>query len=149
MKITTRVYTDLVLHAMRDAPNEACGLVGITDGIVRKMAAATNVARNPRNTFSISAQEHYDLSNTIFFDCYELGVYHSHPRGPATLSTTDLWAPGPHETYWLHLLIDLDGADPNYIPAKPTKIHVFRISSAGAEEEELEIIDTLVGRNTQ
>lgn len=149
MKILHSIYTALVEQALREAPNEACGFLGFDD-VIRIIYRGENDASNPQHLFSVPANWQMWARNAIAFERCQLALYHSHPRGPGQLSDTDIAATPAFVK--LHLVVNL--ASRHSLGEWRTKIgslldtipiHAFRISSAGAEEEELEIIDTVGG----
>lgn len=80
-------------HAWEDAPNEACGVVA--GGQVIRIA---NVASDPGSFFEMHAQQ--------LIDVYEnyggiQGIYHSHPGGRETPSSTDRSMAPPSVPYYI------------------------------------------------
>jgi proteasome lid subunit RPN8/RPN11 len=95
-------------HARRDAPRECCGFLLGTDGGVLYALPATNVSRRPLTRYRVNPREHIALRRVIRRLTPPLsivGVYHSHPRGPAAPSASDV-----RESYvreWTHVIVDL------------------------------------------
>jgi proteasome lid subunit RPN8/RPN11 len=91
-------------HAARERPNECCGLLV---GRGRHVAAAVpmrNVEASPTR-FRLDSHEHIDLRRAVRRATPPLGVigvYHSHPTGPARPSPADL----AEALYpdWLHVI---------------------------------------------
>jgi proteasome lid subunit RPN8/RPN11 len=84
-------------HARGEAPNEACGLIAMRDGVAERYEPARNVAASPYR-FEI------DIDPEIWFledEGYELAVFHSHLSSPPRPSRTDvenigLWEGKPY-----------------------------------------------------
>jgi proteasome lid subunit RPN8/RPN11 len=92
------VRTQLVAHAQREAPNEACGLILLRDGQAERYEPGRNTAASPYR-FELE----FDDPDVWFAedDGYELAVFHSHPASPARPSRTDvenigLWEGKPY-----------------------------------------------------
>ncbi len=94
--------TALAEHARSEAPNEACGLVVLSDGVAERYVPGRNAAASPYR-FEL------DVDPEIWFledEGYELAVFHSHLSSPPHPSRTDvenigLWAGRPYLIYTL------------------------------------------------
>lgn len=101
MVIPADVRAQLVAHSEREAPNEACGLVLLRDGVAERYEPGRNAASSPYR-FELEFDD-----PEIWFaedDGYELAVFHSHLSAPARPSRTDvenigLWAGKPYLVY--------------------------------------------------
>lgn len=101
--IPADVRAELVAHSEREAPNEACGLVLLRDGVAERYEPGRNAASSPYR-FELEFDD-----PEIWFaedDGYELAVFHSHISAPARPSRTDvenigLWAGKPYLVYSL------------------------------------------------
>jgi proteasome lid subunit RPN8/RPN11 len=101
--IPAEVRAELVAHAEREAPNEACGLVLLREGRAERYQPGRNAAASPYR-FELEFAD-----PNIWFaedDGYELAVFHSHVAAPARPSRTDvenigLWAGRPYLVYSL------------------------------------------------
>ncbi len=88
----------LTEHAESEAPNEACGLVVIKDGVVERYVPGINAAASPyRFDLQMPDPEVWFLED----EGYELGVFHSHVSSPPRPSRTDvenigLWQGRPY-----------------------------------------------------
>jgi [CysO sulfur-carrier protein]-S-L-cysteine hydrolase len=99
--IPADVRAQLVAHSEREAPNEACGLVLLRDGVAERYEPGRNAASSPYR-FELEFDD-----PEIWFaedDGYELAVFHSHLSAPARPSRTDvenigLWAGKPYLVY--------------------------------------------------
>jgi proteasome lid subunit RPN8/RPN11 len=93
MVISDQLCEQMLAHALQDAPNECCGVVGIAPGAerqARSVHAATNVAASPLR-FEIDGLEVLRLIEQIEDEGLELGaIYHSHTRTAPYPSQTDI-----------------------------------------------------------
>jgi proteasome lid subunit RPN8/RPN11 len=92
------VRAELVAHAEREAPNEACGLVLLRDDRAERYEPGLNAAASPyRFELELDDPELWFAED----DGYELAVFHSHLSAPARPSRTDvenigLWERRPY-----------------------------------------------------
>lgn len=62
-------------------------------------------------SYTIPPQEHYDALIDAESHGWRIGgVFHSHPRGPAGMSVTDLSRVA--DSGWLYVVVSLEGAEP-------------------------------------
>lgn len=132
MKLSQKLYAQLVAHAEAEAPNECCGLIG-----TREAAPASYYPI--RNEFESPKRFHFHTGDLQAV--YEEGegrgealsiVYHSHPRTEAYPSQTDInianemkdWFP---ERLWV--ITSLAATEP--------VVRAFRIGERAVEEVEL------------
>ena len=88
---------ELLKHAEAEAPNEACGLLALRDGIAERYIPARNGAASPYRFELETEPENWFLED----EGYELAVFHSHPSSPPRPSRTDvenigLWEGRPY-----------------------------------------------------
>jgi proteasome lid subunit RPN8/RPN11 len=114
----------------RQAPLEACGLLAGSDDLVKAVIAVRNQAQSPVR-FVMEPYEQLQAFEWIESNHLDLlGIFHSHPNGPETVSETDIaeaayeviqviWAPG--QAGW--------------------QARGFWIENGGATEVSLEILD--------
>jgi len=98
--IPAAVRSALAEHAAAEAPNEACGLVVVKDGVADRYVAGRNAAASPYRFELDVDPETWFLED----DGYELAVFHSHLSSPPRPSRTDvenvgLWAGRPYLIY--------------------------------------------------
>jgi [CysO sulfur-carrier protein]-S-L-cysteine hydrolase len=92
------VRAQLVAHAEREAPNEACGLVFLRRGRAERYEPGRNAAASPyRFELELDDPELWFAED----NGYELAVFHSHLSAPARPSRTDvenigLWERKPY-----------------------------------------------------
>jgi proteasome lid subunit RPN8/RPN11 len=90
-------------HAREEAPNEACGLLVLKDGVAVDYVRGINDAASPfRFELRLPDPEVWFLED----DGYELAVFHSHVSAPPRPSRTDvenvgLWEGKPYVIYTL------------------------------------------------
>ena len=87
-------------HARSEAPNEACGLVVLKDGVAERYVPGRNAAASPYRFELDVDPETWFLED----EGYELAVFHSHLSSPPRPSRTDvenvgLWAGRPYLIY--------------------------------------------------
>ena len=108
--VPTAVRRAIVAHARRELPRECCGFLVGRDRRVTHAVAMANAARG-RARYRIYDRDHIALRRELrrFTPPMEIvGVYHSHPRGKAEPSPTDLAE--AHYPEWLYLIVGLEGA---------------------------------------
>jgi proteasome lid subunit RPN8/RPN11 len=72
------------------APLEACGLLAGKNHRVKKIIGISNQAQSPAR-FVMNPQEQLEAFNWIDAHSLDLlGIFHSHPAGPETVSATDI-----------------------------------------------------------
>ena len=97
MVVGVDIRRALETHARDEAPNEACGLLVLRDGIAERYIRGENAAASPYRFELKTDPEHWFLED----DGYELAVFHSHVSAPARPSRTDvenvgLWEGRPY-----------------------------------------------------
>ncbi len=98
MVVPAAVRAALAAHAAAEAPNEACGLVLLRDGVAERYEPGVNASPSPYY-FELEMPD-----PAIWFaedDGYELAVFHSHLSSPPRPSRTDvenigLWQGRPY-----------------------------------------------------
>ena len=102
MRIARALLDEIVAHAVRDAPNECCGLVVGRDGTAAAGHPLENLAASPFR-FDIDGRE---LIRFAFADDEDddklIAIYHSHTRSEPFPSQTDVnFAAGWPGVEWL------------------------------------------------
>ena len=97
MVVRAAVRRALEEHARGEAPNEACGLIALRDGVAERYIPARNGAASPYRFELDVDPETWFLED----DGYELAVFHSHLSSPPRPSRTDvenigLWEGRPY-----------------------------------------------------
>lgn len=121
----------IVEQAKREHPNEACGLLGGSDGEATQLFQMTNAERSPV-IYRMEPAEQLRVFNEIDKNGLDLvGIYHSHTRSPAYPSSTDVsLAYYPDAVYLIVSLKDVDS--PN--------LRGFRINDGKVTEIDLELV---------
>ena len=100
--VPAAVRRELVAHAREDAPNEACGLLVLRDGVAERYVRGRNALGSPYRYQLEVDPETWFLEDEGF----ELAVFHSHPETAPRPSRTDvenvgLWTGKPYVIYSL------------------------------------------------
>jgi proteasome lid subunit RPN8/RPN11 len=95
--IGPEVKAELVAHSREEAPNEACGLLVLRDGVAERYVRGRNTAASPYRFELEVPPETWFLED----DGYELAIFHSHLSSPPRPSRTDvenigLWQGKPY-----------------------------------------------------
>lgn len=128
--LTDEQAEEMIRHAQREYPNEACGLLAGRDSRVEKVYQMTNAEHSPV-TYRLDPEEQFRAFTEIEEAGWELlAIYHSHSHSFAYPSATDLeLAFYPDCLYLITSLADR---------ARPV-IRAFRIIEGTIEEERVEI----------
>lgn len=90
LSISQRHWQFIQHHAENAVPMEACGLIAGKGGLVQAVLSVTNITQDPK-TFLMEPRQQLKAFEWIESRGMELvGIYHSHPAGPETLSPTDV-----------------------------------------------------------
>lgn len=92
MQISRSALDRVVAHAVRDAPDECCGVLGVRDGVVTTVHELENALQGPKVFgFELSPRDLLRVHNAIEDAGDDLGViYHSHTRSEPYPSQTDV-----------------------------------------------------------
>jgi proteasome lid subunit RPN8/RPN11 len=83
-------WQEMLDHVDRHAPLEACGLLAGKNDEVEKVILVRNQAQSPVR-FVMEPYEQLEAFNWIDVNELDLlGIFHSHPAGPDTVSITDI-----------------------------------------------------------
>jgi len=117
-------------HALREFPNEACGILAGSHERVKKVYEMVNVEKSPQ-TFFMDAKEQLKVMKEIRKEGHEMiGIYHSHVASEAYPSSHDLeLALYPEASYVIISIKD----------KKNPSVRSFKIVEGKIIEEELEI----------
>lgn len=90
MRMAQALYDEMIAHVQRLWPEEACGLIaGLEDQAVR-LYPIDNILRSS-TAYEMEPLQQLEAMLGMEADGWELlGIYHSHPYGPAAPSRTDL-----------------------------------------------------------
>jgi [CysO sulfur-carrier protein]-S-L-cysteine hydrolase len=123
--MTAEQWEALVEHAREEAPNECCGYVRASDGVVEDVVRAENSRRSPYG-FALDSKSLF-ATNELDDEGYEVGIYHSHPKSPAEPSQTDINL--AHYPHWTYLIVSLADEQPS--------VRAWRIAEGQVSEEEV------------
>ena len=84
--IPPEIRAELEAHARTEAPNEACGLVVLREGVAERYIPGENAVASPYRFELKTDPEAWFLED----EGYELAVFHSHPATPPRPSRTDI-----------------------------------------------------------
>ncbi len=137
LRIDQAIHDEIVTHARRDHPDEACGVVAGSEGSDEptRFVAMVNAARSP--TF-------YEFDSADLLALYQdmarrdeepVVIYHSHTATEAYPSRTDIsYASEPNAHYVLVSTRDDEA----------TEFRSFRIVDGVVTEEPVEVVETRV-----
>jgi proteasome lid subunit RPN8/RPN11 len=135
LEMTEEVRAAIVDHAIRCAPEEACGLLAGPSGgdLVDRYFAMTNLAASATR-FVLDGREMLDVEDEVERLGLEIrAVLHSHPTTAARPSDTDVadWARFDPLGVWRSVIVSLDGDEP--------MVGCHRIHDGRVELEEMTI----------
>ena len=121
---------EMIAHALEDAPNECCGIIGAREGKATTLHRAVNAEASPYR-FSIDFREQRRVEEALDAAGDSLaGFYHSHTGSPARPSPTDIRMMstffGPP---YVHIVVSIANRE------RPD-VRVFHIEGGGATEQE-------------
>ncbi len=105
--IRAGALAEIQSHAVGEYPLECCGLLWGRGKVIEGVVRTRNVRRSGKE-FEIAPRELIDFMKAIRGDSRDfLGIYHSHPGGPAVPSAKDAAEFHYRETsYWIVSLQD-------------------------------------------
>jgi len=127
MILKPETVAEMIAHAERDAPVEACGYLAGTGNRVTKHFPMINTD-NSEEHFAFDPAEQFAVLKSVRQDGFEInGVYHSHPKSPARTSEEDVKL--AFDSSLLYVIISLKD--------RPGTVKGFRIRQGTVEEEPL------------
>ena len=129
MRIARSQLDEMIAHAVRDLPNECCGLVGVRDGAVSHVLPLKNMAASPYR-FEMGVDQMAAIDEIEDAGAEVGAVYHSHPRTEGHPSLTDMSL----SDRWPGLAWIIVG----FVSTEP-EVRAFRVTPQDVEELELEI----------
>lgn len=103
LKIRKGDLKSIIEHCIHGYPNEACGILAGMDGTVEKVYHMTNARPGPASYEMVPKEQFSVLRDIRQAGLALVGIYHSHPNGPAYPSGIDV-----ERAYWPETL------SPNY-----------------------------------
>jgi proteasome lid subunit RPN8/RPN11 len=130
VRISHDAYQAMLAHLRFVYPEEGCGILGAEEGILSRHFPIENIRHSPASYQMHPAEQ---VKALLEVDTAEVGgfaIYHSHPQGPATPSTTDLVEAAYPEA--IYLIISLAQ------PEQPL-VRAYSIEEGLAREQVLKI----------
>jgi [CysO sulfur-carrier protein]-S-L-cysteine hydrolase len=125
LSISRAAYDQIVAHARRDHPIEACGVLDGPDGRAERAVPMTNAA-GLEDYFTFDPAEQLRVWRSLVGEA-PVAIYHSHTGSPAYPSATDVeWAQDPGLHYVLYSTRD-------------DELRSYRILDGEISEEAVEI----------
>jgi len=91
LHIPRALLGEIETHAHTESPRECCGLLAGRDGQIVARYPLRNESRDPEREYFAAPEDLFIAMRHIRERREELlAIYHSHPRGPAYPSATDL-----------------------------------------------------------
>jgi [CysO sulfur-carrier protein]-S-L-cysteine hydrolase len=131
MKITNGVMEQILIHAVKDTPIEACGVLLGKGNFITRAIPLTNIEQREDHFTCDPGEQHeaYKIAKETGVEI--IGSYHSHPTTPPRPSTEDLrLAYDPKFLYVIVSLVD-----------DTREVKAFWIRRGEVEEEPLCIED--------
>lgn len=128
--ISGEIYSQLILAAEAEAPNEACGLLAGTGTEISKFYRLTNADASPEHYTMIPQEQFAAIKDMRKNGIKMLGIWHSHPASPARMSEEDMKLAYTPETVYVILSLEK--------PDSPT-IRGYQITDNKPVEIELNI----------
>ncbi|HVF79980.1 MAG TPA: M67 family metallopeptidase [Solirubrobacteraceae bacterium] len=133
MRIARTLLDEIVAHAVRDAPNECCGLVAGRNATATSARALENLAASPFR-FDIDGRELIGFAFADDDDEQLVAIYHSHTRSAPYPSQTDVnFAAGWPGVEWLIVGV------PKAEDSEP-EVRSYLIEDGKIREVELEVV---------
>jgi proteasome lid subunit RPN8/RPN11 len=104
------VKETIVAHARSAAPKECCGVLVGAGRRVDFAIPLSNTDSSPESAFRVDPAEHIAVRRILrhVVPAREIvGLYHSHPRGPATPSSRDIAE--CHYPHWIFVIVGRNG----------------------------------------
>ena len=91
MRITRELYQEIVVLTTESPDAEICGVISSVDDDAVGIYPCDNLSADPRRHYLISGRDQYRIAQKIAHNKHEWGaIYHSHPKGEAYPSATDV-----------------------------------------------------------
>jgi len=133
IRVVREVAEEIIEHAQKDAPIEACGYLAGNNSIITKSYRMTNIDNSPEH-FSFDPEEQFDVVRKARSEGLEIiANYHSHPFSTAKPSQEDInMAYDPDISY---VIISLVGGRED--------IRSFSINNSKVKPQVIKIINDL------
>lgn len=88
--ISREIKDQIIEHAKRELPNEACGYLAGKEGLILKVFQMINIDNSPEH-FAFDPSEQFNVMRMARKEGLSIiGNYHSHPSTPARPSEEDI-----------------------------------------------------------
>jgi [CysO sulfur-carrier protein]-S-L-cysteine hydrolase len=137
LTIPEEIRDEIVAHARRDHPDEACGIVAGPEGSdrPRRTVAMTNAERSP-TFFRFDSSEQLKVWRELDeLDEVPVVIYHSHTATEAYPSRTDVGLASEPDAHYVLVSTANCGNEEG-----PMEFRSFRIVDGVVTEEEVEVI---------
>jgi proteasome lid subunit RPN8/RPN11 len=137
LTIAEAIRDQIVAHARRDHPDEACGIVAgsLESDRPTRFVAMTNAERSP-TFFRFDSTEQLKVWRQLDdLDEVPVVIYHSHTATPAYPSRTDIGLAAEPDAHYVLVSTAVCGNGEG-----PTEFRSFRIVDGVVTEEEVEVI---------
>lgn len=125
---------EIIAQALRDRPDECCGIMSGKDGVVQRIWRTTNIDHSPVK-YTINPQEMAQVMDDVEKAGQEvLGFYHSHTATEAYPSVTDTRLAPPSNVFnYEYVIVSLQNAQ------QPV-LRCFRIVDRKVQETSIEVV---------
>ncbi len=107
----------IIDHCLAELPNEGCGLLAMDGDEVVAVYPTSNADASP-HSYTVPPAEHYRALVDAESNGWRLGgVFHSHPSGPARMSSVDLER--ALEPEWVYVVVGLGAVEPELAVFSP------------------------------
>ena len=131
MKIQKQVVTQLIGHARRESPVEACGYLTGKEGMISAAYELKNADQSTEH-FAFDPKEQFAAVRDARAKGLEIyAVYHSHPASPARPSAEDIKL--AYDPHILYLILSLAG--------EKEDLKAFRIKDQKVELVSIEVVE--------
>jgi aspartate racemase len=90
LRISERLFGEMVEHLMQSRPNEGCGLIAFDASAPVHIYPGTNILKSPTRYRMDDVEVLRAVDDMARHNWWLGAIYHSHPNSPAVPSTTDL-----------------------------------------------------------
>lgn len=131
IRMTQAVWDEIIVHAQKDAPIEACGYLGNNNGIITVCRPMKNIDESGEH-FTLDTEEQFSAVKEMREKGVRLAaVYHSHPETPARPSKEDIRL--AHDPTISYVIVSLkDGGK---------SLNSFLIQDSKVTPEDIEIVE--------
>jgi proteasome lid subunit RPN8/RPN11 len=131
IKIPRSIVDEIIEQARAEQPRECCGLLGGGDSRARNRYPLENRSPEPERRYFAAPEDLFGAMRRMRAACEELVViYHSHPRGPAWPSQTDIELAFYPEAVYLIIVLE-----------PQAEMRAFQINEGCVNEIAIDVVD--------